>query len=283
VSNGKKYTLGIYEKALPSTLSWVEKLSFAKEVGYDFLEISIDETDAKLARLDYTDEEKDVFVSAMKETGLPIRSLCLSGHRKYPLGSHDPQIVEKSLEIMRKTLDFADYLGIRIIMLAGYDVYYEDSDEGTRERFEKNLVTCTRMAAQYGITLAFETMETPFMNTCAKAMKHVHAVNNAFLQVYPDLGNISNAATDAHSDVLSDLSSCKGHIVAMHLKETVPGKYRDMMYGDGDVQFQPAIDLAWSMGVRRFVTEFWYLGNKDWKKDVQFAYNFNAKLLEKED
>ena len=34
------------------SLSWREKLSFAKEAGYDFVEISIDEKDEKLARLD---------------------------------------------------------------------------------------------------------------------------------------------------------------------------------------------------------------------------------------
>ena len=52
--------------------------------------------------------------------------MCLSGHRKYPLGSHDKEIQKKSLEIMKKAIDFAADLGIRIIQLAGYDVYYED-------------------------------------------------------------------------------------------------------------------------------------------------------------
>ena len=47
----KAYTLGLYEKAMPSDLSWREKLTAAKQAGFDFLEISIDETDAKLSRL----------------------------------------------------------------------------------------------------------------------------------------------------------------------------------------------------------------------------------------
>ena len=41
----KAYNIGLYEKAVPSSLSWEEKLSCARECGYDFLEISIDETD----------------------------------------------------------------------------------------------------------------------------------------------------------------------------------------------------------------------------------------------
>ena len=47
----KAYSIGLYEKAMPNTLTWKEKLEAAKEAGYDFVEISIDETDAKLARL----------------------------------------------------------------------------------------------------------------------------------------------------------------------------------------------------------------------------------------
>ena len=33
-------------------MSWEEKLECARECGYDFVEISIDETDDKLARLE---------------------------------------------------------------------------------------------------------------------------------------------------------------------------------------------------------------------------------------
>ena len=40
---------------------------------------------------------------------------------------------------MEKALKLADELGIRIIQLAGYDVYYEEGDEETREYFRNNL------------------------------------------------------------------------------------------------------------------------------------------------
>ncbi len=49
----REYRLGLYEKSMPSTLTWVEKLTIAKKSGFDYLEISIDESDAKLARLDH--------------------------------------------------------------------------------------------------------------------------------------------------------------------------------------------------------------------------------------
>lgn len=49
--NKSDYLLGLYEKAMPNTLSVREKLFATKKAGFDFMEISIDETDEKLSRL----------------------------------------------------------------------------------------------------------------------------------------------------------------------------------------------------------------------------------------
>ena len=48
----KKRFLGIYEKAINAKFSWAQKIEIAKKVGFDFIEFSIDESDAKLARLE---------------------------------------------------------------------------------------------------------------------------------------------------------------------------------------------------------------------------------------
>lgn len=274
------YTIGLYEKAMPKELTWREKMTAAKEAGYDFVEISIDETDEKLARLEWTKEERQELVKTMYETGIPLRTMCLSGHRKYPLGSSDPAACARGMEIMEKAIQLADDLGVRIIQLAGYDVYYDESTPETVARFGENLKKATEMAAKAGIVMGFETMETEFMNTCKKAMAYVNEVNSVYLNVYPDCGNINNAALTYGTDVLEDLRSCDGHIVAMHLKETVPGKFRDMMYGEGQVDFPAMIDTAWSMGVRKFVTEFWYLGKEDWKGDLAYANKTMRALLD---
>jgi hypothetical protein len=87
-----RWQIGIYEKAMPGALSWKEKLLTAKSFGYDFLEISIDETDEKLARLKMPQSERLALIALMFETGIPIRTMCLSGHRKYPLGSEDSAV-----------------------------------------------------------------------------------------------------------------------------------------------------------------------------------------------
>lgn len=277
----KKYTIGLYEKAMPGELSWEEKLETAKGAGYDFIEISIDETDEKLARLDWSKEERLELVKTMYRIGIPIGSMCLSGHRKYPIGSENPDICDRGMEIMEKAITLAVDLGVRIIQLAGYDVFYEESTENTKKRFEKNLKIATTMAAGAGVVLAFETMETEFMNTVKKAMSYVNIVKSSYLNVYPDCGNINNAAISYGTNVYEDLKSANGHIAAMHLKETVPGKFRDMMYGEGMVDFEQMIAIAWDMGVRKYVTEFWYLGSEKWQSEIGTARQKMTTILDK--
>lgn len=278
----KAYTLGLYEKSMPTFLNWKEKLVAAKEAGYDFVEISIDETEEKLSRLDMTKEERLELIQLMVDVDIPIRTMCLSGHRKYPLGSSDPEVCARGMEIMKKAIQLADDLGIRIIQLAGYDVYYEESSLETKKRFLNNLKITANMAEKAGVVLGFETMETEFMNTVEKAMKYVTLVNSMYLNVYPDIGNITNAASTYKVDVVEDLYMGKGHLVAMHLKETVPGKFREIPFGTGHVNFEEAIEAAWSLGVRKFVTEFWYTGNPEWKDDLAFAHDMFSKILEKQ-
>lgn len=280
-----RYALGLYEKAMPGTMTIGEKLECAKECGYDYVELSVDETDEKLARLDWTKEERLALVTEMYRVGLPLRSMCLSGHRKYPFGAKDPEVRKKGMEIMEKAIDLADDLGIRTIQLAGYDAYYEkDQWEGSRQAFLENLTKATEMAAAKGISMGFETMETPFMNTVWKSMFYVNHIDNPWLGVYPDCGNLTNAAVADGSSVTDDLYSGRGHVIAMHLKATKPGLFRDMVFDDptSHVDFEADIARAWSLGVRRYVTEMWYLGSEKWKDDIHTANRTMRAILNRQ-
>lgn len=278
----KKYTIGLYEKAMPKTLDWRARLECARDCGYDFVEISIDETQERLSRLEWTREQRMELLSVMNETGIPIRTMCLSGHRKYPFGASDPAVRARSMEIMEKAICLADDLGIRIIQLAGYDVYYEEGTAETERLFRENLEKAVRMAEAKGILLGFETMETAFMNTVEKSMKYVTQINSPYLGVYPDAGNLTNAAKTYGTEVPEDLETGRGHLIAMHLKETVPGKFREIPFLTGHVNFEAVIGKAWALGVRRFVTELWDVGSPDWKDAIRFANRSMSDILDRQ-
>ena len=273
----RMYKIGLYEKAMPKDIAWKEKFQVAKSAGYDYIEISIDETDEKLARLDWSDAQIRDVVSVAYGESMSFGSICLSGQRRYALGDKDET---KSLEILEKAIRFARIAGIPVIQMAGYDTYYAQSTEETEKRFRKNLALGTAVAAKEGIILAFETMETPFMDTMEKAMRRILPIASPYLGVYPDIGNLNNAALLYKSDILADMEKGKGHIVAAHIKETMPGKYREVPFGTGVVYFERILKKLWQLGVRRYVTELWYTGNDDWKQAVNGASSFARKILD---
>ena len=114
----RNHPLGIYEKALAKDLSWPERLVLAKSCGFDFVEMSVDETDERLSRLDWSAAQRASLVTAMLETGVAIPSMCLSAHRRFPFGSRDDAVRQRAREIMSKAIRLARDLGIRTIQLA---------------------------------------------------------------------------------------------------------------------------------------------------------------------
>ncbi len=276
-----EYQLGLYEKATPQDLPWEERLQIARECGFDYMEISVDESDARQARLDWTPAERAEIVQAMRNTGVPLGSMCLSGHRKWPLGAKDPEKRAYGLTMMDKALDLACDLGLHIIQLAGYDAYYEeDAWDESEKYFSENLAKATEMAAKAGVVMGFETMETPFMDTVEKAMHYVNQINSPFLGVYPDAGNLTNASLLYGTSVADDIATGAGHIFAAHMKATKAGHYRDMLFGEGTTDYDGALSQLIPQGVRRYVCEMWYLGSDSWRQDVTHASAFVREKID---
>lgn len=255
-----KRPIGIYEKATPKQLSWLERLNFAKDLGFDFVEMSIDESDDRLARLDWTKAERLDLVKAIYETGVRIPSICFSGHRRYPLGSSQPELEAKSLDLMKKCIELAQDLGVRTIQLAGYDVYYEEKSPETRARFIKNLRKACDWAERAQVILAIEIMDDPFINSIHKYLAVEKEIDSPYLFVYPDTGNVSAWSNDLWSEFYN------GHraIAALHLKdtyavtETSPGQFRDVPFGQGCVDWPRMFEVLKATNYQGpFLIEMW--------------------------
>ena len=76
--------LGIYEKALPRGLSWEQTFDLVHELGYNFLEFSVDESDERLARLDWTEHDRARFRDAMWHTHSRINTGGFRSGQKTP-------------------------------------------------------------------------------------------------------------------------------------------------------------------------------------------------------
>jgi L-ribulose-5-phosphate 3-epimerase len=229
-----KMPVGLYEKALPAAMTWEERLAAAGQAGYDFIEISIDESDERQARLDWSATERAELRRAIANTGVKIMTMCLSGHRKYPLGSHTPELRRQGQEILRKSIEFAGDIGLRVVQVMGYDVFYETSDEETRANFMDGLQLGVRWASQAGVMLGLENLDTPFVDNLNKALAIINEIDSPWLRLYPDIGNLTAAGCYAPDELVL----AQNQVLGVHVKDALPRVIRGVPFAAGIVPFQ---------------------------------------------
>ncbi len=269
--------LGIYEKALCFPLSWEEKLLLAKGSGYDFLEVNIDGSEERLKRL-YGPSSARELNAAISNTGVPALTCALTANRSYPLGERDGSVREKGVEIVKRAVDFALRVGIRLVHIAAYDVVEENGDGVTRAHFYRSMEECLAYASQNCVTLAMETMDTSFMESVANIMACVRYFDSPFLQAYADFGNI--AARGLSPEV--DISLGGRHVAGIHVKDSTLGVIRDVPYGEGIVDFNSCFAALAQMkysGV--FVAEMWCYDDPAFHPNLKTANDFIRKYMEK--
>lgn len=276
--------IGIYEKALPKDITWEKRFQLVKELGFDFIEMSIDETDERLNRLDWSDDEIARLRESMFDTGVRINSICLSGHRRFPFGSADPVKQKKAAKMMSKAIQLAHKLSVKVIQVAGYDVYYEKKSVTSRERFIEGLKQSVKEASEYGVILSVEIMDDPFMNSIGKFMEIKRQIHSPYLQVYPDLGNLSAWPTNNPAIELEEGIDC---ITSIHLKDTIPvtetssGQFRDVPFGEGCVDF-----LGLLKNLKRldydgtFLIEMWSEKSPHFREEIENAKAYLYPKLE---
>jgi len=263
--------LGIYEKALPPKTTWLEKLNIAKSAGYDFVELSIDESDERISRLSWDKEQRAQLVEAIHVTGVRIPSMCLSVHRKYPLGSENPEIRAKALDIMKLAIEFAVDTGIRNIQLAGYDVYYDTGNAKTRSNFIEGLKQAVKWASKAEVMLSMEIMDYPLMSSISKFLDHAEIIDSPWFTVYPDIGNLSAWGNDVEREFSKGINK----ITAIHLKDTLAvtgtfgGKFKEVPFGDGCVDFPEFFRILKKLNYSGpFLIEMWTEKAEDPIKEI---------------
>jgi len=272
----RDFSFGIYEKALPESLSWEERLKQTKEAGFDFVEISIDVEDQRLARLDWDFDQKRKLMDAMWKTGIPIKTMCLSGLARYPLGSSHEELRTKAVEVVRKAILFAADMGIRTVQLAGYDsLNEEESTPETVANFDANLEQAVLFGANRGIHLAVENIGYTHMNSLETIMKYVRRYNTPYFSSYADIGNLHAE----NFDLYEQFACAKGHISAVHVKDARYQETRRVPFGEGTVDFLEAFRVIRDQNyIGPFVVEMWADDRPDAFETVKHAKEF---ILEK--
>ena len=194
---------GLYEKALPASLDRPRRLAATRELGYEFMEMSIDETEARLARLDWTRDERRAFRCGVEDSGVAVPSICLSAHRRFPFGSADPGARARAREIMAKSIDLRSLSACGRCSSPATTSITSPRRRNPLARFREGLAWAADVASAAEVMLAVEIMDTPLMGSITNWLAWKRDIPTPWFQVYPDLGNLSawgaNVSTSSRS------------------------------------------------------------------------------------
>lgn len=267
-------TIGLYEKAMPK-MAWDSRFKVMSKLGYDCFELSVD--NLRMDRLDWKPAEILELRERADEYDIRLFSMNLSAHRHFPLGSTNVATSAGAVDILKKAVDFCYVSGIRVIQLAGYDVYTEEtSTTKTKELFIHNLAHCVEYAEQVGVMLAIEPVDLDFITKCEDAMEYVNMISSPWLKIYPDMANIAAAG----HDVISDLQCAEGHMVAIHVKDGRERVVRGVPFGQGIVEFEKVFEKLNTMNFKGpYIVEMWGEDDPVYEESVKFALEFTKKHI----
>jgi len=269
---------GIYEKAVRPQ-SFEDMFRDARKAGYQSFELSIDASNGRLKRLFWGKKEAaEVWQAALRQD-MKILTMCLSGHKRFPLGSSDPEITSAGMKIMEKALELGGRLGIRIIQLSGFDVYdQEERTEETRKRYVDNVFRASRMAERACVMLAIEPVEGNLL-AVRDTMEVVRKIDSHCLQIYPDVANINSLGINQ----IKELPCGKGHIAAVHMRDSLPGIYdATIPFGSGYLDFDGVFRKLDEIGFcGPLVVEMWNTERTEYMEWIRQAREYMETHIRK--
>jgi L-ribulose-5-phosphate 3-epimerase/hexulose-6-phosphate isomerase len=237
--HGGPAQLGVYEKALPGSGGWGRTCRLAAEAGFDFIEVSVDPSPEKLARLTSSAAERSAMRLSAAAAGIEIRTIVLSAHREFPWGSAEPSIRRRAVELADRAIALASDLGASCIQIAGYFTFCGPRSPHARELFVGSLRAAARQAADAGIVLAVENVDGTDVTSIADAQAVLRDVDESNVRLYIDVGNLAGNDRDVASELVAGMSDA----CAIQLKDARSGIFRRVAFGTGTVPFDAVFDV----------------------------------------
>jgi sugar phosphate isomerase/epimerase len=166
------------------------KLQALKDLGYDFLELTLPQE-----TVDTLDDAAMAEIAATSDrTGLPIRSLSLGAFTNFAAACRDDATRPAKLETVSRAIRLAKRCGADVILCASWE---PEGGPGILEQYVEHLPPLADQAVESGVRLALEHIgSSRFLNSPAGVRKLARAVNHPAVGVYYDIGNAMHAGED---------------------------------------------------------------------------------------
>ena len=205
---------------------WAKEFTLAKRIGLDCIEFILDYSESESNPL-LSDEGIFEIQRVIGDTGIAIKTICADYFMEQPFHSTDKEIVEKSIEVLKKLLVASEQLGVTDIVIPCVD-QSSLTNEVDKERFIFVIRSVVEEIGSKNINLSLETDLPP------KAFKRLlDQLKSKNITVNYDIGNSASLGFDSEEE----LDSYGYKISDVHIKDRMLGG-GPVILGEGNANFE---------------------------------------------
>ena len=230
--------------------SYEEAFAFAKEQGFDGVEVTLD---AGGELTPETSDEGVLKIKALAEKyGLELYSVATGLYWQYSFASNDAGIRKKAKQILHRQLDVAKMLGCDSILVVPasvdentpYDVVYDRALDAMRDG--------AKYAEECGVNIGVENVWNKFLLSPLEYRDFIDKVGSPYVKAYFDVGNVVyDGWPEQWIDILGS-RICKIHIKDYVRDDRTLAGFCDIT--KGDVNFEKVISALDRAGYDSFCT-----------------------------
>lgn len=165
---------------LPKSLSLEDRCKLAKEVGFE--EMECPQTNDP--------REAEAIKKAAEAAKLRIHSVMNGDHWQYPLSSGDPEVVKRSMNAMRTSLQNAALWGAETVLLVPAVVNPQTTYKQAWERSQQRIRELIPLAEKLKVVIAVEEVWNKFLVSPLEFAQYVDEFKSPWVKAYFDVGNI---------------------------------------------------------------------------------------------
>jgi hexulose-6-phosphate isomerase len=240
----------INQWAFPSNMGALDAIAKVKEIGFEGFEVCVGEGGP--TPLDATEDEIAAIRRNAELNGIALHSVGCGLGWKYPLGSPDPKVREQALDINKRALRAAAWLGAEALLVVPasvapdtpYDVAYTQALEGVRKLVPE--------AERLKVSIALENVWNKFLLSPLETRDFIDACESEYVGAYFDIGNIVlYGYPEQWISILGE------RIKAVHMKDfrASAGNFDGfVMLMEGDVNWPAVMQALRAIGYDRSLT-----------------------------
>lgn len=164
---------------LPRQLSYRDRFLLAREAGFE--EIECRQTDDP--------KEAEEIKRAADDAKIRIHSVMNGDHWQFPLSSHEPEVVARSMRAMRTSIANAKLWGADTVLLVPAVVNPQTGYSDAWIRSQNQIRELIPVAAEAKVVIAVEEVWNKFLLSPMEFARYVDEFRSPWVKAYFDVGN----------------------------------------------------------------------------------------------